>query len=123
MNPAHLRPVTAAENQQLRRDIKLDWEKIRFIRENYQAYHDDLGMKGLSDKFGIAVSYVTEIVNNKVWVDPSYEGRRPRETCRRGHPWTEENTYIHPQRGRRNCRECMRIAQRAYNQRKRGVLA
>ena len=31
------------------------------------------------------------------------------DTCRRGHPWTPENTYIHPRRQTRTCRECRLI--------------
>lgn len=34
------------------------------------------------------------------------------ETCRKGHPWTMENTYVH--RGQRFCRECRRIYSNDY---------
>lgn len=33
------------------------------------------------------------------------------ESCRKGHPWTEENTYVCPD-GRRFCRTCQRIRSR-----------
>lgn len=44
--------------------------------------------------------------------------------CKHGHEFTVENTVFRPTGGRkggprRNCRECGRIAQRAYQQRKR----
>lgn len=40
--------------------------------------------------------------------------------CRRGHPWTPENTYIKPSVGRRECRTCrsksFKAALKAANQ-------
>jgi hypothetical protein len=30
-------------------------------------------------------------------------------TCKRGHPWTPENTYLRPGNGRRMCLACIRI--------------
>lgn len=32
------------------------------------------------------------------------------DQCRKGHPYTEENTYIIPSTGRRTCRRCQRIS-------------
>jgi hypothetical protein len=34
------------------------------------------------------------------------------ETCRRGHPWTKENTIRHASDGRRRCRTCQQAARR-----------
>jgi len=34
-------------------------------------------------------------------------------TCKHGHPWTAENTYV-AHDGRRSCRACMRESQRRY---------
>ncbi|QBP31703.1 HNH endonuclease [Mycobacterium phage Piper2020] len=46
--------------------------------------------------------------------------RHSRQThCIRGHAFTPENTYIRNARGHRACRECTRVAQRAYQRRKR----
>lgn len=45
---------------------------------------------------------------------------RPRRThCKRGHEFTPENTYIHPKRGTRHCRECGRRAQRRFKEKRR----
>ncbi len=30
-------------------------------------------------------------------------------TCKRGHPWTPENTYLRPDNGLRQCRACIRL--------------
>ena len=39
--------------------------------------------------------------------------RRP--TCEAGHAWTEENSYWRPN-GRRACRDCNRLTQKAYRE-------
>lgn len=31
------------------------------------------------------------------------------DVCRRGHPWTPENTYVQPKSGRRACRACIAL--------------
>ena len=33
-------------------------------------------------------------------------------SCKRGHKWTPENTYINPSSGRRNCRTCLILYRR-----------
>ncbi|MAX33707.1 MAG: hypothetical protein CME72_11665 [Halomonadaceae bacterium] len=44
---------------------------------------------------------------------------RPRAThCRRGHEFTQDNTYYHPKTGRRECRECRLAAFRRNRKRK-----
>lgn len=46
-----------------------------------------------------------------------------RQTCDKGHAYTVENVYIHPQRGTRMCRTCLREAARRngvkYRERRR----
>jgi len=32
-----------------------------------------------------------------------------RLTCSKGHPWNEQNTYVHAKTGARHCRECHRL--------------
>lgn len=41
------------------------------------------------------------------------------DSCVNGHEFTEENVYIHPQRGTRNCRECKRDRDRRYKAEKK----
>ena len=36
------------------------------------------------------------------------------KTCRKGHPWTEENTYRYPSSGHRSCRICRAAGVRKY---------
>ncbi|QAY71796.1 HNH endonuclease [Xylanimonas protaetiae] len=48
---------------------------------------------------------VTVAVNNR-------RQKASLDTCKHGHPWTPSNTYIHPQRGHRQCRACRANASR-----------
>ena len=40
----------------------------------------------------------------------------PKTHCKRGHEFSPENTYINPGSGKRKCRECQRVGQRAWQQ-------
>jgi hypothetical protein len=51
---------------------------------------------------------VTPVVNNARSNSPS-AGNKDKTHCKHGHEFTAENTYIHPQRGTRQCRACQRI--------------
>jgi hypothetical protein len=50
-------------------------------------------------------------------VTPAENQRRglagPGESCKRGHPWTPENTYIRPDTGKRQCRACIALRNQA----------
>lgn len=50
---------------------------------------------------------VTVAENNRRGV--GFAGQHRKTHCIRGHEFTPENTYRHPKRGTRTCRECMRI--------------
>lgn len=41
----------------------------------------------------------------------------PRTECKQGHPLTEENTYYHPTRHYRSCRQCRDTASRDWQSR------
>lgn len=46
----------------------------------------------------------------------------PADVCRRGHPFTPENTYIQPSSGNRSCMECRRDgARRRYHHARRNA--
>lgn len=47
-------------------------------------------------------------------------GNGTRTHCRRGHEFTDKNTYAW--RGKRLCRKCISMHQKAYNQRKANIL-
>ena len=47
--------------------------------------------------------------------------QRHQTHCKRGHEFTEENTYIQPSNGKRSCRECNRIRDRKYYKISNGV--
>jgi hypothetical protein len=42
--------------------------------------------------------------------------------CASGHPYTQENTYIHPARGTRDCLTCRRAAAARYRAKKMEAL-
>ena len=47
----------------------------------------------------------------KLWADAA--------TCKAGHPWTEESTYIRPDTGLRGCRICRSATSKKYQESKR----
>jgi hypothetical protein len=49
-----------------------------------------------------------------------WDRKREKTHCVREHEYTPENTYVH--NGKRQCRECGRIAHRAYYQRKKAAV-
>lgn len=57
-----------------------------------------------------------EPVTRKVNVErqPRIINARRSAACCHGHPWTPENTYVHPRSGSRVCRRCTPIAQQKY---------
>lgn len=42
-------------------------------------------------------------------------------TCRTGHAWNRENTYINPTTGKRSCRKCRRLAKRIWDDARRAA--
>jgi hypothetical protein len=49
-------------------------------------------------------------------------GRKPAERCPKGHEYTPENSYEHPSRGGRVCRECHRDQNREWARKRRQML-
>jgi hypothetical protein len=54
------------------------------------------------------------------WQHNPPDERTPETHCSAGHKWTEENTIIPPD-GRRRCRQCKRLGERARRRRIRGA--
>ena len=54
----------------------------------------------------------------------SFSAQKARQdSCESGHEFTPENTYIHPKRGTRNCRECQRQSNaRIWARKKKGAM-
>jgi hypothetical protein len=46
-----------------------------------------------------------------------------KDVCDHGHPFTVENTYVHPQRGTRHCRACLAETRERYERRRRMLAA
>lgn len=69
-NPAHLQPVTAAENVRRSRVAKLNTEKVKAIRDMW-GRKDELGLrqKDIGKIFGVTQPQISYIVNGKEWRD------------------------------------------------------
>jgi len=48
-------------------------------------------------------------------------GRPAATTCKNGHPYDAENTYVRPDGRGKNCVQCVRDRSRAYQQRRRST--
>ncbi len=75
VNPAHLEPVTPAENQRRGNAAKLDWDKVEFIRANYIAYDPEWGTNAMSARFGVCRRTIRKVINHLSWTEES----RPRK--------------------------------------------
>lgn len=66
---------------------------------------------------------VTRQVNVIRGINPqlSRDRKLSRTTCQHGHPYTPENTYIHPDLGFRKCRTCGREQHRESDARRRAA--
>jgi hypothetical protein len=64
---------------------------------------------------------VTAAVNNERSGSPSAINAR-KTHCEAGHEYTPENTYIHPQRGTRDCRKCRAIRTRESDARRNMII-
>lgn len=63
VNPEHLEAVTHGENQRRAPFTKLDWEKVRAIRESSEP------QKVLAERYGCSAVNISLIKNGKAWVD------------------------------------------------------
>lgn len=66
VNPDHLEPVTAAENQHRRIDLKLDPEKVQAIK---RLLASRVPMRKIASQFGISYSVVWSISAGRAWKD------------------------------------------------------
>ncbi|CAN7358634.1 HNH endonuclease signature motif containing protein [Paenibacillus sp. LjRoot56] len=46
---------------------KLDWEKVKEIRDSYKWFSCDNSSFALGKKYGVAPNHIMQIVNNKAW--------------------------------------------------------
>ena len=65
--PLNCRWVTNIENQRKKRNVILSIEKANEIRELYKT--DNYLQKELAKKFNIDKSVISDIVNNKIWIN------------------------------------------------------
>lgn len=69
VNPAHLEPVTNAENQRRGNAVRLDWDAVRFIRANCRPRHPEFSMRALGRRFGVTHEAIRKIINHTSWVE------------------------------------------------------
>lgn len=61
--------------------------------------------------------------NSKDMVSKGRHAGQLRTHCPKGHPYDEANTYVHPRRGTRACKQCVREASLANYYRKKALAA
>lgn len=64
VNPAHLEPVTAAENVRRGQGTRLSWEDVRDIRRRHA---DGERTSDLAREYRVCDSNISQIVKNKTW--------------------------------------------------------
>jgi hypothetical protein len=52
------------------------------------------------------IPQTVKITHGSDWTRVQVVDTKPLELCRRGHPFTPENTYVQPSKGSRSCRIC-----------------
>ncbi len=61
---------------ELHSKAKLDWGKVRYIRANEKLPKwQRIDQKALARRFGVSVSTVSQVVNNRTWKDASETNR------------------------------------------------
>ena len=90
------------------------WDGARMVGAHRLVY--ELLVGPIPD--GLALDHVkargchTTACVNPAHTEPVTQGennrRAMRDTCKHGHPWTDENTYLRPDKGTRQCRACGR---------------
>jgi hypothetical protein len=108
VNVDHLEPVTAAENKRRGFSSAVLYAK----RETCEFGHPLDGVRGTrgserTDRYCLTC--------NRERCRAAYVPKEPSTTCKKGHEWTPESTYINPKTGRRTCKICKADGQRARN--------
>ncbi len=109
----------------------LFWDGERLVYAHRWAYEDDFGP--IPD--GLEIDHlcrVSSCVNPKHLEAVTHQenmqrspvmgrGQSAKTHCKRGHEYTEENTYYTPREGWRQCRECKKIVGRVSRMRARAA--
>ena len=75
-NPAHLLKGTHADNMGERNpNAKLDWAKVRRIRQVYANSCTTMTKRLLAAEYGVTTTAITKIVRGDLWREPSAELR------------------------------------------------
>lgn len=116
VNPAHLEPVTLGENTLRGETLSARNAAVTHCPAGHP--YDDAntywseGRAGRRckecNRVGAAASYAARIAG-----DPPKRVLKKAAECRKGHPFTPENTYIDAI-GKRKCRTCMRVRADKY---------
>jgi hypothetical protein len=68
--PTNCRWATPAQQGQNTRVNKLDWDKVRAMRERWSK--EGVSKETLAQEFNVKVNTVTEVLRNRAWIDPAY---------------------------------------------------
>ena len=114
VNPAHLEPVTNAENVRRGNRRKFSDEQILAIKADPRPYPE------VAADYGTSAGYVGMVKRGQRWGDlvaaTTTRAASSRTECPHGHPYSDENTYI-TSHGHRICRTCNRLRQGARRER------
>ena len=102
VNPAHLEPVTLGEN--VRREMAALSRAT--CPQGHSLDGDNLYLTPTGTR-------ACRVCRKAADLRRKAKTRRDMTRCYRGHPWTEENTYVIPRTGHRRCRACEQLRKAA----------
>lgn len=119
VNPAHLEPVTKKENNRRSRSFSA----INAVKTHCAHGHEFTPANTATAKTGQRVCIACKRIREAerrgrkgIRRKPNFQEAMP-GTCKRGHEYTAENTYVSP-KGVHSCRQCRRLDRLAYEERR-----
>ncbi|MFW1982629.1 hypothetical protein ACG94M_04770 [Acinetobacter guillouiae] len=69
--PSNCRFIARSENCQNRRSTKLNWKKVREIRDKFRA---KLSISAIATEYCVSASTISSIINYRIWKEEKEEG-------------------------------------------------